>query len=114
MAEDWKQNYKRALLNAFAKEARVVDKNASFYGWVDWERSKLTFEHFNACSVDVELTPMPEDSSWNQFQGTFYEGDTTIHGMATDVTCQCSIIDAVPMRLDGTFSELLEAVLRED
>jgi hypothetical protein len=114
--DDWRVGYKRAVLTAFARKA-AVRGNANYYdqgGGLDYDRTTAVYAHLRACTVDPVLTAMPTDSSWDEFMGTFYEGDETRHGMDATVTCKCGTLRTVPMRLTGTFSELLQAVLEED
>lgn len=117
VADDWKTSYKRAVLTAFARQADVrLDRDnyyASGSGFNHGATGKVR-QHLKTCTIDPVLTKMPTDSEWDEFMGTFYEGDTTKHGMDATVTCRCGYVRKTRMRLEGTFSNLLRAVLEED
>lgn len=115
MSEDWKVGYKRTVLAAFARRASAVRKDPTFYG--GWEDRYIDLgHHFDTmgCAIDLERSSLPEDASWGpEFCGTDAD-HSDIHGLEASITCQCLEFHGVLMRLEGTFSELLFAVLRED
>jgi len=120
VSEDWKAGYKRALLTAFGRSAyalKPLHGGADTYygGPFDYQRTTEVHQHLSSigCEVDVDASPMPEDVSWAQFNGTFAEDDTR-HGLDGSITCRCGRLRGVPVRWEGTFSELLTQVLRED
>ena len=115
MSDDWKKGYKQALMNAFAREASIRSDYRYYAraGGLDYQASAKLAAHLKNCNISVENSSMPEDSSWHEFMGTFYEGDTTIYGLDANITCECNKFENVAMRMTGTFSELLQAVLRE-
>lgn len=114
MSEDWKVGYKRTVLAAFARRASAVRKDPTFYE--EWDRSIDLGHHFDVmgCGIDLERSTLPDDTSWiPEFYGT--DADySDVHGLEASITCQCLEFHGVLMRLEGTFSELLFAVLRED
>lgn len=115
--DDWKREYKKALLAAFVKAADVRSEKRSYYstgGGFDYQMTGDVHQHFEQCNVDTYLTAMPDDSEWSEFMGTFYEGDNTAYGMDAEITCTCGIYKQIDMRYTGTFSDLLQAILRED
>lgn len=117
MSEDWKVGYKRAVLSAFAKSAVAKSENEEYYsslGGIDYELDPKVHDHLQVCEIDLELTELPDDSQWETFHGTFYEGDETEYGMDTTITCKCGQVKGVGMRMSGTFGEFLRSVLEED
>lgn len=115
MAEDWKTGYRQALLAAFVRDASPVKTSGDTYygGWQDYERLEAVRRHLSGCAPTLAST-MPTDAEWSEFMGTFYDGDETKHGLDAIITCHCGYVRDVRLRLEGTFSELLEQVLRED
>lgn len=118
VSENWKAGYKKALLGAFARSAlalKPLDGSVDTYwgGPFDYERSNALIEHLRVCEVNADESPMPEDVAWEQFMGTFAE-DHTRHDLDGRITCRCGFLREVRVRWEGTFSELLTQVLRED
>lgn len=118
MTEDWRVGYKRALLGAFARSARALKPTGggadTYYGGpFDYRRTNELWAHLRECAVDADASPMPQDVEWEQFRGTFAE-DHTCHGLDGRLTCRCGFLREVEVRWEGSFTELLHEVLRED
>lgn len=115
MSEDWKVGYKQAVLKAFVWQAGAIT-DGSYYasGRMNYERTYELREHLTTCTFDPEKMKLPVDSSWSEFMGTYFEGDTTRHGLDGYLTCQCGKYEDEHIRLQGTFGDLLQAILRED
>lgn len=67
----------------------------------------------HTCAVNVDESPTPQDVEWAQFDGTFAE-DKTRYGLDGRLTCRCGYLREVRVRWEGTFTELLTQVLREN
>jgi len=116
VSEDWKVGYKRAMLNEFGRSAyalRTNDGDRYYGGPFDYQRTSQVHEHLRGCEVDADASPMPKDVEWDQFNGTFAE-DHTHHGLDGVITCRCGHLRKVRVRWEGSFTELLHGILRED
>lgn len=114
MSDDWKVGYKLAVLSAFVAKAGAT-RDGSYYasGNINYDLTEEIREHMKVCPCDLSKMEMPVDSRWQEFMGTFYEGDETVRGLDAYLTCQCGKYEGEQIRLQGTFSELLTAILRE-
>jgi len=117
MAGDWKAGMKRAMIDALIKLGSPVAKDASFYGWIDYDwraavgnrphpKRLLIAEH----GIDYAATTY-EESYWDEFMGTFYEGDTRVYGVDLDL----ALLDGTRLkwRYAGNLSELMTEILRD-
>jgi hypothetical protein len=110
MSPEVRAEYNRALARAAAKNGSFVAPNASFYGWMDWN----AYEHMKTCQVVVPDTAKAEEDTWDEFQGTFYEGDTTHTGVVVKgVSCRCGRYTNRDVRWAATVQEVAEAVFIE-
>lgn len=111
---DWKVGYRKALMEALIRDGGVVSSTPSHYStWQDYARSGEIFEHMKSCTVDLDRSTELKDSEWQEFMGTFYEGDETVHGVDAYVSCSCGEYYQIPMRMTGTFGELVKRVLED-
>jgi hypothetical protein len=115
MNDDWKAGYKLAVLSAFVRQAGAV-RDGSYYssGNINYDLTDEIRKHLQTCPPAFGKMAMPVDSDWEEFMGTFYEGDTTVHGLDTYLYCECGKYKGEQIRLRGTFSELLTAILKDD
>jgi hypothetical protein len=99
--------YDAALLAAVLKHGVLVEKNPDIYSWMD-----LDWKHVRVCQVTT--TDKPVEDHWNEFMGSFYEGDTSVHGIVLNkVSCACGKLKNRSLRLQGSVSEIAEAVFEE-
>lgn len=82
----------------------IVKKNPSYYGWYDIEGTN----HAAKCRVILDKNPQLIESYVNEFQGTFYDGDTSKAVLDVDsVSCICGKIKKRVIRTEGTVGELM-------
>ena len=109
-AADWREEYKKALRRTVIRRGTLIDQHASFYGWRDWDD-----RHFGSQrDCHVEAVGDPVEQTWDEFMGTFYEGDTTKHGVEIEISCTCGQMRGRHMRLDATVSDVIKWTLEED
>ncbi len=106
----WVDEYKRALIRAVVRMGSPVDDKSDFFGWIARDHEKRRAE-VDLVGIDFAATPMPDDSEWNEFQGTFYTGDTRHRGI--DVMLHLNNGRVMHWRVTTDFAELLKAVLVE-
>lgn len=82
----------------------IVRVNPSYYGWYDIEMTN----HAASCRVILDKNPKLIESYIGEFQGTFYEGDTTKAMLDVEsVSCVCGKIKKRTIRTEGTVGELM-------
>ncbi|HEU0252830.1 MAG TPA: hypothetical protein VFR12_07325 [Pyrinomonadaceae bacterium] len=60
--------------------------------------------------IDYDKTTYVE-SNWNEFMGTFYEGDTSVYGVDMNLVLNDGTV--LRWRYAGSVSDLIQAVLFE-
>jgi hypothetical protein len=116
MQPSWTTRFHRALVDAVVTNGTIVRTDVDkppfgFYGWIDMnqqKRSKMVAD----VGIDYQATTMPHESTWNEFKGTFYEGDTEVVGVDLDVVLKDATV--VRYRWAATMSDLIQAVLHEN
>lgn len=112
---DWRVGFKKALINVLVQNGRLLksDSYDRTYGWeadhtkegrAIQERIKSTDE------IDYEATTW-EESSWHEFMGTFYEGDTRVKGI--DLRIVLKTKEEFDWRWSGSVAELIHQVVEE-
>lgn len=110
MSPEVRAEYDRALARAAAKNGRIVSTDASFYGWSDWD----AYEHMKNCAVVVPATAKAVETTWEEFEDTYYEGDTTHTGVVVKgVSCRCGQYTDRNVQWEATVREVAEAVFTE-
>ena len=111
-----KAEYDKILTTAIIKNGSLVAKDASFYGWNTGEEYGGDFRsprHSVVCGI-AKTGRVEEDATWDEFMGTFYEGDTRKHGMEVyGVTCNCGKLKNRTFRWDAPVGEAVKAVVEE-
>lgn len=118
MSPEAQAEYDEALTAAVLKHGTLVREDPSFYGWEDFDyhlghglRSRHTAHHLKC---EIVSTGKPVESTWHEFQGTFYEGDTSVHGIdLPEVTCACGKVQDRTFRWQARMQEVAEAVFEE-
>lgn len=109
MSDDWKAGFHRALTDAIVQGGSPLSDGRTDWGWTakDWEakRKVVRLE-----GIDYARTSKPEDSSWSEFMGTFYTGDTTKVGIDIEVVTLAGT--RIKWRYSGTIGELIADVVR--
>lgn len=107
--ETWRKGFHKALVDAVVANGSLVRKNASFYGWRDYSGTAEMRKKVAKVGVDYNATKMPKETSWHEFQGTFYEGDTRVVGIELDVVLKDGTVGQY--RWEANMSDLIQAVL---
>jgi hypothetical protein len=55
------------------------------------------------------ITSVNEDT-WNEFEGTFYDGDTSHHGIAAEGQCACGLFKG-RLRVEKPVVEIIKDVV---
>lgn len=106
----WQDGFKRAFLRAMVRQGSPVDDKPSYFGWIakDYER---IYKDVEENGIDYERSSW-EDSSWDEFKGTFYEGDTRVFGV--DALIVTGGGSRYRYRYSGTAGDLIASVLEDD
>jgi hypothetical protein len=116
MSPEIEKEYRAALARVVAAKGFVVKEHPSFYWWIDYEASEhLGLRDSGAgCMVIVPVTARGREDEWEEFEGTFYEGDTTHHGATVDgISCACGLLTNRSLRWEASVHEVAEAVFVE-
>lgn len=108
MSDAVRAEYERVLARVIIKRGSVVVQTDGWYGWVDYDATT----HVSKCGVATHGAP--DEDTWYEFKGTFYEGDTSVHGMAlSGVTCKCGRITDRSLRWQASVVEVATEVFAE-
>lgn len=117
MGDDWKAGFKQAMVKALVDGGQPVRDRPDIYGWQNYEPAAMgrRGRHplrimIEQVGIDFDVTTYRE-SVWDEFMGTFYEGDTRVYGTDMDLV----LLDGTRLhwRYAGTLSALISAVLAE-
>lgn len=115
MSPEAQAEYNRAMAAAAVKNGLIVRADPSYYGgWSDWEAA----EHLNPygpasapCRLVAPEHGTVKEDEWSEFEGTFYDGDTSHHGVVvTGVSCVCGQLTDRAVRWEASMQEIAEAV----
>lgn len=103
----WKMEFRRAMINALVEQGVAVCERPDRFNWCDhdWQAKRAT-----VASVGIDyVATVYRESCWNEFMGTFYDGDTRVYGVDLDLV----LLDGSRLhwRYGGTLAELIAAVL---
>lgn len=118
MSNDWVERFREALARTIIQHGRVIAKDANFYGWADFPATEHLRDYGDNCPIVKH--EVPTEDTWDEFEGTFHEGDTTRHGMQMKITCECGQIKGRYLRYEGNVGEMISDIitnailLRED
>jgi len=103
---DWREGFKHALIWEVVKQGAPVSETPSYYGWIHHDWQVIKSRALNG-DVDYEATTI-EESSWQEFQGTFYEGDEREYGV--DVHLVMKSGESYHFRYIGSIGGLIMAL----
>lgn len=109
--ENWKEGFKRALLDVLARDGTPVRETGdTYYGWIhnDWRRVRVDVA---SIGLDYDASSY-EEETWSEFQGTFYEGDDRVHGISATLVLKDGT--SYRYRYKETVSTLIQAILGDD
>ena len=112
MPQDWQVEFKRAMINAIVENGSPVDPTPRPYGWVDYKNYAARRNAIDEFGIDYDKTELPEDASWYEFQGTFWEGDHVAYGAEANIVLMDSSTSR--WRYTGTISDMIATILREE
>lgn len=107
--EDWRVGFKQALVDAIVQGGYPIRDRDTVYGWEDFEGRKGKLRQIQEEGIDYVATTY-DDSDWHEFMGTFYTGDTTVHGIDAEIVTSDG--SRFRWRYKATMGELIQAVLR--
>lgn len=115
MAGDWRAEMKHHMIDVLVRMGSPVREDASIYGWEEYEwgehgGTETRRAHVARVGIDYAATTYVE-SCWDEFMGTFYEGDTRVYG----VDLHLVLLDGTRLhwRYSGSLSNLITAVLED-
>lgn len=87
----------------------------SFYSWWDFGAIRHVDARYGACAWEVPEGSFMYEETYDQFQGTFYEGDTSEDGInVSGCRCACGKYADVTLRWEGTLAELINHLAPKD
>jgi hypothetical protein len=107
---EWKKEFKRHLIDVLVKEGGKIDDKASAFSWQEYDFHGKYKSMISNHGIDYDKTTYTE-SSWYEFMGTFYEGDTSVYGVDMNLVLGNGTV--LKWRYAGTVSDLTQAVLFE-
>lgn len=113
MTPEVEREYKRHLMTAALQHGELVATDASFYGWRDYSEEEWVGRrpHYRACALTGTSV---HETSWGEFMGTFYDGDTTVHGVEVrGVSCACGRLKDRRVRWTAHPGDVAKAVFEE-
>jgi hypothetical protein len=110
MGDDWRVGFKRAVIDVLLRTSSKVRDGDTIYGWTDYREDEDVHRLISTVGVDYGATTW-EESTWDEFMGTFYEGDTRVRG----VDIRLVLLDKSEhnMRWTGSVAELITQVVNE-
>lgn len=120
MAGDWRAEMKRHMIDVLVRTGAPVRDDPSIYGWqvYEWDEqwasrrkgTETRKQRVERVGIDYVATTYVE-SCWDEFMGTFYEGDTRVYG----VDLHLVLLDGTRLhwRYSGSLSDLITAVLED-
>jgi hypothetical protein len=117
MSPEVQQEYDTALLAATLKHGTVVATRGR-WGWQDFDAEchlgrmgALPGEPYTPCRLVPAAGEGVAEDEWIEFEGTFYEGDKTHHGVIVNhVSCACGQLTDRSVRWEARVQEVAEAV----
>lgn len=112
--QDWRIGFKKALIDALIRGGNLLndDPYQQTYGWEgDYTKdgqAKIKIIHNG--DIDYEATTW-EESTWHEFMGTFYEGDTRVKGI--DLRIVMKTKEEFNWRWQGSVGDLIQQVVTE-
>ena len=86
-----------------------------YYGWEDYAGQCHVDPRYDGCKWEVPEGSLLYEETYDQFQGTFYEGDTSEDGInVSGCRCACGKFTDVTLRWDGTLAELINHLAPKD
>lgn len=111
---DWRVGFRRALIDTLISEgAPVRSDGGNSFGWLDWSWEttvKAVNEAIAADLIDYDASSWVE-VSWDEFKGTFYEGDTREVGI--DLTLVLTDGRRFKYRYAGTPGALILSIVKD-
>ena len=108
--ENWKEGFKRALLDVLARDGTPVRETGdTYYGWIhdDWQRIRVDVA---SIGLDYDASSYQEET-WFVFVGTF-DGDREVRGINATLVLKDGA--SYRYRYEATVSTLIQAVLGDD
>lgn len=119
MNEEIQKEYDRLLIKLVLRHGDLVSERATTFGWRDYAETfpndwygRTFVEHLERCGI--QSVGSVQEEIWYEFQGTFYEGDNSVHGVAVfGLTCNCGKLTNRSVRWSARMQEVAQAVFEE-
>lgn len=110
----WKVRLRTAMLWAVVHKGQLVRESASLNarGWLPDDNASVV-SHLLNCDIDLHRSSDPDDSDWQEFEGTSM-GWQTHRGIDACITCNCGQVANRKFRVTDSFGGLLQAILEQD
>lgn len=106
----WQEEAHRLVVDFLVHHGSPVKKEDSFYGWIAPNWMEI-YKQVKEVGIDYKNSRW-DDSEWDEFKGTFYEGDTRTVGI--DATIVLKDRTAITFRWQGSPGEMLTAIVKGD
>ena len=80
---DWRKDFHRAVVDTILRLGAPCRDGESwqlYYDWTDYSSLSERMTHITTIGVDYDKTTY-EETNWQEFMGTFHEGDNTVYGV---------------------------------
>lgn len=87
MSDNWRKGFHQAVIDTVIRlgSPRKSGKNWELlYGWADYDAYIERKAQIESVGIDYDKTTI-EEADWDEFKGTFYEGDTRVYGIDVHV-----------------------------
>lgn len=105
---EWKKEFRKHMIDVLVANGSKIDDKADVYGWREYELHGKYKSMIANHGIDYDKTTYTE-SSWHEFMGTFYEGDTSVYGV--DMNLVLNNGKVLKWRYAGNVSDLIQAIL---
>lgn len=111
MIQELQDEYEEIQRKLLAKRGRFVrdaDARGLYYGWTDYEALDHTRPYkAKATPCRVTVTGPVKETYWDEFAGTFYEGDESHHGIEAIGSCACGKIKDRRIRYETSVGDAI-------
>jgi hypothetical protein len=112
MSANWRVGFKKALIDVLTCHGYKLKDDGYYrtYGWEDYQGTEDMKKAMLTIGINYEATTWQE-STWEEFMGTFYEGDTRVKGVDLRVVLKDKT--EFDWRWSGSVSDLIQQVIAE-
>lgn len=111
MPENWREGYRRAMLDTILRIGTPVKSPTSGMWDYEWEEVAQIRHKMHGCGINYEASGQIEEEKWHQFQGTFHEGEHYAYGVGVQIVADDG--DSYHWRYTGNMAEFIKEVMKE-